>query len=651
MTIRKKILLLAGMTFLVFAVLALMNMWTYQQVMTNLRIRDDVNAKRADVEAFAEWKQTLISEISNIVASGRVPAYAQSRFNAPSDISVGDTDALIQTGTTLVTLVKRKEQTSLEIEQNFTDIRGQINDLYSELDKAIATVLAQAQMNQVLGLDTAEDSNLAAYILKSLNQLTLVALNAIVSRDFTAEQHGVVTRNTQFVTSQIQTIDIEGTILALFQELFAHIREIDALISSSERAMSDIDAQIAAAQDAFDTAEDTREIDDILANSQAEVKQANQTLERASQINFNTMIVFLFLVPIVVGVIIFSLNRAIIRPVNRLLAMAHRVADGDLSEDLDIRQHDEIGMLAGALHEMIVKFREIVAGVKHAANTVADGSQRMRISAEEMSQGASAQAASSEEASASMEQMVANIRQTTDNALQTEKIAIKAADDAEITGRAVAETVKAIQEIAKKIAIIEDITGQTRMLSLNATIEAARAQEHGRGFAVVAAEVRSLAERSQSAATEITELATSSVAIAENAGEMLKNLVPDIQGTADLVQEISAASREQNTGAEQVNRAIQQLDRVTQQNSATSEELTATADDLATQAAHLQRAIAFFKVDESNRDRHEEGEPLLYDTALEKMQKTSKDISPDVPVDQDVFIQHRDDQDDEFERY
>ncbi len=194
-----------------------------------------------------------------------------------------------------------------------------------------------------------------------------------------------------------------------------------------------------------------------------------------------------------------------------------------------------------------------------------------------------------------MEQMAANIRQNADNALQTEKIAIKAAEDARESGRIVAETLNAMREITKRITIIEEITRQTRMLSLNATIEAAKAQEYGKGFAVVAAEVRALADRSQAAAIEINQLAGVSMAVAERAGEMLKKLVPDIQRTAELVQEISAASREQNTGADQINKAIQQLDQVIQQNSTVAEEMASMAEELASQAEHLQSAIAFFK--------------------------------------------------------
>lgn len=285
------------------------------------------------------------------------------------------------------------------------------------------------------------------------------------------------------------------------------------------------------------------------------------------------------------------------RPLSDITRIANAIADGNLEQKIAIKSRDEVGHLADAFRTMIRKLNTVVSTVKSAADNVASGSQAMSSSASQMSQGATTQAAAAEEASSSMEEMVANIQQNADNALQTEKIAVKAAEDARKSGAAVTEAVNAMQEIARKIAIIEDITRQTRMLSLNATIEAARAQDYGKGFAVVAAEVRALAERSQQAATEITSLANSGVAVAEKAGEMLIKLVPDIQKTAELVQEISAASNEQNTGSEQINRAIQQLDQVTQQNAVTSEELSSTVEELASQAEQLQSTIAFFKTD------------------------------------------------------
>ena len=221
--------------------------------------------------------------------------------------------------------------------------------------------------------------------------------------------------------------------------------------------------------------------------------------------------------------------------------------------------------------------------------------------AEQVSQGATEQAASAEEASASMEQMAANIKQNADNAAQTEKIARQSAKDAEISGEAVNRAVGAMRTIAEKISLVQEIARQTDLLALNAAVEAARAGEHGKGFAVVASEVRKLAERSQSAAAEISAMSGETVQSAQNAGEMLNRLVPDIRKTAELVAEISAACREQDIGAAQINEAIQQLDKVTQQNAGASEEMSATSEELAAQAEELQSSIAFFKVDNAAR--------------------------------------------------
>jgi methyl-accepting chemotaxis protein len=200
-----------------------------------------------------------------------------------------------------------------------------------------------------------------------------------------------------------------------------------------------------------------------------------------------------------------------------------------------------------------------------------------------------------------MEEMASNIKQNADNAMQTEKISVKSAQDAKEGGKAVSETVSAMKEIAGKISIIEEIARQTNLLALNAAIEAARAGEHGKGFAVVASEVRKLAERSQVAAGEISQLSSSSVQVAEKAGEMLGKIVPDIQKTSELVQEITAASKEAETGADQINKAIQQLDQVIQQNAAASEEIASTSEELSSQAEQLQSTIAFFKTGDEHK--------------------------------------------------
>ena len=339
-------------------------------------------------------------------------------------------------------------------------------------------------------------------------------------------------------------------------------------------------------------------------------------------------------------------------PLRKGVSFAQAVAAGDLTQKIDLDQKDEIGQLAQALNEMVAKLSSIVGEVTSAADNVASGSQELSSTAQQMSQGATEQAASAEEISSSMEEMASSIRQNTDNAMQTEKISIKSSVDAKEGGKAVIETVAAMKEIATKISIIEEIARQTNLLALNAAIEAARAGEHGKGFAVVASEVRKLAERSQSAAGEISGLSTRSVAIAEQAGEMLTRMVPDIQKTAELVQEITASSKEQDTGAEQINKAIQQLDQVIQQNASASEEMASTSEELSSQAAQLQDSISFFNI--GNQARR--ASATVTRKPVKKMQVAhAKSVSPAKRASGGVHLQlgqaGPDALDDEFEKF
>ncbi len=290
--------------------------------------------------------------------------------------------------------------------------------------------------------------------------------------------------------------------------------------------------------------------------SAKELAEGNSAMAKSATTNMIGIIIFAVLFAIGLGVFI---SKIIVNSLNKALRLAELVAAGDLTETLDIDQKDEVGQLAGALNRMVEKLKDVVESVKSASDNVAAGSQQLSSSSQQMSQGATEQAAAAEEASSSMEQMTSNIKQNADNAQQTEKIALKSSEDAKQGGKAVAETADAMKEIAGKISIIEEIARQTNLLALNAAIEAARAGEHGKGFAVVASEVRKLAERSQTAAAEINKLSASSIKVAEKAGELLTKIVPDIQRTSELVQEITAASNEQNSGAEQINSDIQQL--------------------------------------------------------------------------------------------
>lgn len=278
--------------------------------------------------------------------------------------------------------------------------------------------------------------------------------------------------------------------------------------------------------------------------------------------------------------------------------IANKISNGDLTiSPKPLSDKDTLGI---ALQQMVERLRGVVADALSASDNVSSGSQELSSSSEQVSQGATEQASAAEEASAAMEEMAANIRQNADNAAQTEKIARQSSKDAEASGDAVNRAVNAMRIIAEKIGIVQEIARQTDLLALNAAVEAARAGEHGKGFAVVASEVRKLAERSQSAAAEISAMSANTVTAAQDAGDMLGRLVPDIRKTAELVSEISAACREQDIGAAQINEAIQQLDKVTQQNAGASEQMSATSEELAAQAEELQSSIAFFTVENAS---------------------------------------------------
>ena len=289
-----------------------------------------------------------------------------------------------------------------------------------------------------------------------------------------------------------------------------------------------------------------------------------------------------------------KINRSILLGTN----IAEAIAAGDLTSEVQSDGKDEICAMINVLAEMRNKLRQVVGNVRMTTDQVTAGSQELSSTATVLSQGATEQAASLEEVSSSMEEMAANISQNAEGANKTQALASSAALQASESGEAVGEAVEAMREIASKIGIIEEIARQTNLLALNAAIEAARAGEHGKGFAVVAAEVRKLAERSGVAAGEISHLAANSVDVADKAGELLGKLVPDIQQTAELVEEISAASNEQNAGASQINSAIQQLDSVVQQNAAASEEMSSTSEELSAQAIQLKEIVSFFNLGE-----------------------------------------------------
>jgi methyl-accepting chemotaxis protein len=297
----------------------------------------------------------------------------------------------------------------------------------------------------------------------------------------------------------------------------------------------------------------------------------------------------------------------LIDAMSEITSAAEQIANGNLTVVLKERSAED--KLMQALAAMVAGLTRTVGEIRTIAGEVASASQSISTASVQVSKGASAQAAAAEEASSSMEEMVSNIKQNADNAQQTDKIANKSAKDAQESGKSVLEAVAAMKEIANKISIIEEIARQTNLLALNAAIEAARAGEHGKGFAVVAAEVRKLAERSQKAAAEINQLSGTTLRVSEKSGEQLEKLVPDIQRTAELVQEITAASKEQDTGAEQINKALQQLEQVIQQNASAAEEMASTTEELTGQSEQLVSALGFFQTGDEGEALRRSGKP------------------------------------------
>jgi methyl-accepting chemotaxis protein len=553
--------------------------------------------------------QSAQSEYQKIMTGLRellIPAFMTNEIRQPIYLTIDKSKALIVTDLdTYGKMEKGKDEQKLWddfllLHKKMLTSIGEAVDMGKQIDQLLGAGLGTSDMQVSMMVEEATSS---ATEMKDLSQDAFKKLDELITFCKTESDNNYTAAQTsaKFSLGLLIVLILAGFGVSMYSG-FKEPKTVDNSIKAINKQMNDVvtgilEGRLRTRVDVMETHPEFRDITVGYNNTlDAIVNPLSVTSEYISRISIGDMPEKVTQTYYGDFKLVFDNLNLLIDTLNDITAKAKLIANGDMT--IDLKKRSEKDDMMQSLSEMVKSTANILAEFQTAANNISSSSQQMSSTSQTMSQGASEQASSAEEVSSSMEEMAANIQQNTENAQQTEKISLQAAEDLKKVSVASEQTLRFMQDIADKVSIIGEIARQTNILALNAAVEAARAGEHGKGFAVVAAEVRKLAERSQVSAVEIDSLTKNSVRATEESSRLLAALAPGIEKTAKLVQEITAASMEQNSGADQVNNAIQQLNQITQQNAAASEEMATSSEELAGQAQQLMEMISFFKIEE-----------------------------------------------------